>query len=109
MSNIPPAQFVQFLLVVGSHLGRLPQVLVKLLQGDLVVRALVLHHLHLPHHVVGALRGDGQLGDSVGQGGLGLHGLLLHQHDAPGQGSDVGLNLITRKVFLLQSVKKGDS
>merc|ERR1712184_5049 len=34
-----PAQLVQLLLVVRTHLGGCPQVLVQLLQGDLVVHA----------------------------------------------------------------------
>ena len=42
-----PAQLIQLLLVVWSHFCRLPQVLVQLLQGHLVVQALAFHNFHL--------------------------------------------------------------
>ena len=61
--------------------GDVPEVVVQLLQGDLVVHALGLDHLDLLQDVVGLLGGDGQLGDGVGQGLLRLLGFLLHQHD----------------------------
>merc|ERR1712060_643898 len=97
-----PAQLVQLLLVVRRHLGRLSQVLVQLLKGDLVVHALTLHNLYFLQNVVGLLGGHGQLGDSVGQGGLSLLGLLLHQHDPPGEGGNVTLHLLVQLVLLLK-------
>ena len=62
--------------------GDVPEVVVQLLQGDLVVHALGLDHLDLLQDVVSLLGGDGQLGDGVGQGLLRLLGFLLHQHDS---------------------------
>ena len=72
-----PAQLVQLLLVVRSHLGRLPQVLVVLFDGHLVVHALRLEDLHLFENVVCILGGCCQLGDSVGKVLLCLLGLLV--------------------------------
>ena len=40
-------QLIQLLLVVGGHLGGGAQIFVILLNGDLVVHALGLEHLHL--------------------------------------------------------------
>ena len=88
-----PGQLVKSLFVVAGHLGGAPQTLVQLLQGDFIVHAFVLHDLDLLEDLVSLLGGHGELGDGVGKVGLGLLGLLLHQHDPPGQGGDVGLNL----------------
>merc|ERR1719211_925711 len=89
------------LLVVRRHLCCLSQVLVQLLKGDLVVHALALHNLHLLQNIIGLLGGDSELGDGVGQGGLGLFGLLLHEHDPPGERGNVGLHLAVHLVLLL--------
>ena len=100
-----PAQLVQLLLVVRGHLGRLAQVVVQLLQRHLVVHALGLDDLDLLEDVVGLLGGDGQLGDGVGEGLLGLLGLLLHEHDAAGEGGNVRLHLLQVLLLLLQGLQ----
>merc|ERR1719200_52248 len=56
-----PAQLVKLLLVVDSHLDGGPQVLVKLLNGDLVVEASVLNDLDSLQDLVSVLGGDGEL------------------------------------------------
>merc|ERR1719225_545675 len=75
-----PAQLVQLLLVVSSHLDGGPQVLVQLLNGHLVVQASVLHNLDGLHDIVRRLGGDGELGDG-GTEGLGRLLVLLLHHD----------------------------
>ena len=99
-----PAQLVQLLLVVRGHLGGSPQIFVQLLNGDLVVHALGLENLDLLEDLIGLLGGQGQLGDSVGQVLLGLLGLLLHEHDATGQGGHIGLHLLEVLLLLLQGL-----
>merc|ERR1719225_518932 len=97
-----PAQLVQLLLVVSSHLDGGPQVLVQLLNGDLVVQASVLHNLDGLHDIVSRLGGDGELGDG-GTEGLGrLLVFLLHQHDPPGEGGHIALHLLELLLGLLQ-------
>ena len=64
---------------------------------------LPLNNLHLLQDIIGLLRGDGELGHGVGQGGLGLLGLLLHQHDPPGKSRNVGLHFPVTLVLLLVS------
>merc|ERR1740129_484830 len=97
-----PSELVKLLLVVRGHLGGLPQVFVVLLNGHLVVHALALEHLGLLEDAVGLLRLVGQSGDGVSQSLLGLLGLLLHEHDPPGQGRDVSLHLLVHLLLLLQ-------
>ena len=100
-----PRQFVELLLVVRGHLGCLPQVFVVLLDGDLVVHALRLEHLDLLEDVVGLLGGDSQLGDGGGEVLVRLLGLLLHQHDAAGEGGHVSLDLLQGLLLLLEGLR----
>ena len=102
-----PGQLVKSLFVVAGHLGGAPQTLVQLLQGDLITHALTLHNLDLLEDLIRILGGDGKLGDSVGQVCLGLLGLLLHQHDPPGQGGDVRLNFHEQLPLLLETLHSG--
>ena len=99
-----PAQLVQLLLVVGSHLDGGPEVLVQLLDGDIVVETGVLNHLDGLEHVVGGLGGHGQLGDGLAQLLGGLLVLLLHEHDPPGEGGDVALDLLELLLGLLEGL-----
>jgi len=96
-----PGQLIQLLLIVRGHLGGLPQVLVQLLKGDLVVHALALNNLDLLEDLIGLLGGQGELGDGGGEVDLGLLGFLLHQHDPTAEGSNVGLDLLVHLVLLL--------
>ena len=98
------SELVKLLLVVGGHLGGLPEVLVVLLDGHLVVHALALKHLGLLEDAVGLLGLVGEPSDSVGQGLLGLLGLLLHEHDPPGEGGHVSLHLLVHLLLLFQGL-----
>merc|ERR1712212_805709 len=97
-----PAQLVQLLLVVRGHLDGGPQVFVQLLNGDLVVEASVLNDLDGLHHIVGSLGGKSELGDGLAELLSRLLVLLLHEHDPPGQGRDVALDLLELLLCLLQ-------
>merc|ERR1712020_855829 len=95
-----PGQLIELLLIVRGHLGGLPQVLVQLLKGDLVVHALALNNLDLLEDLIGLLGGQGELGDGGGEVDLGLLGFLLHQHDPTAESSNVGLDLLVHLVLL---------
>merc|ERR1719288_657903 len=99
-----PGELVKLLLVVGGHLDGGSQVLVQLLDGDLVVEASVLNNLNGLHDVVGGLGGEGKLGDGLAQLLSGLLVLLLHEHDPPGEGGDVALNLLELLLSLLEGL-----
>ena len=88
----------------GGHLDGGPEVLVQLFDGDLVVEAGVLNHLDGLEHVVGGLGGHGQLGDGLAQLLGGLLVLLLHEHDPPGEGGDVALDLLELLLGLLEGL-----
>merc|ERR1711970_1609512 len=99
-----PGELVKLLLVVGGHLDGGPQVLVQLLNGDLVVEASVLNNLDGLHDIVGGLGGEGKLGDGLAQLLGGLLVLLLHEHDPPGEGGDVALDLLELLLSLLEGL-----
>merc|ERR1719297_651244 len=99
-----PGELVKLLLVVAGHLGGLPQVLVQLLNGDLVVHALALNNLDLLQDLIGLLGGQGKLGDGVGEVDLGLLGLLLHQHNSTAKSGNVGFHFFVHLVFLLKAL-----
>merc|ERR1719230_1670371 len=99
-----PGELVKLLLVVGRHLDGGSQVLVQLLDGDLVVEASVLNNLNGLHDVVGGLGGEGKLGDGLAQLLGGLLVLLLHEHDPPGEGGDVALDLLELLLGLLEGL-----
>merc|ERR1719288_45318 len=99
-----PGELVQLLLVVGGHLDGGPQVLVQLLNGDLVVEASVLNNLDGLHDIVGGLGGEGKLGDGLAQLLCGLLVLLLHEHDPPGEGGDIALDLLKLFLSLLEGL-----
>merc|ERR1719288_523871 len=99
-----PGELVKLLLVVGGHLDGGPQVLVQLLDGDLVVEASVLNNLNGLHDVVGGLGGEGKLGDGLAQLLCGLLVLLLHEHDPPGEGGDIALDLLKLFLSLLEGL-----
>merc|ERR1719297_758349 len=99
-----PGQLVELLLVVGGHLGSLPQVFVQLLDGDLVVHALALNNLDFLQDLIGLLGGQGKLGDGVGEVDLGLLGLLLHQHDPTAKSSNISFHLFVHFVLLLKAL-----
>ena len=44
-------------------------------------------------------------GDGVGEGLLRLLGLLLHEHDPPGEGGHVSLHLLVHLLLLLQRLR----
>merc|ERR1719230_1006729 len=97
-----PGELVKLLLVVGGHLDGGPQVLVQLLNGDLVVEASVLNNLDGLHDIVGGLGGEGKLGDGLAKLLGGHLVLLLHEHNPPGEGGDVALNLLELLLSLLE-------
>merc|ERR1712086_308392 len=101
-----PAQFIQLLLVVGSHLGGGPQVLVQLLKGDFIVHAGALDGLDLLEDVVSLLGGSGELGDGASKVLLRLLGLLLHEHDPTGKRTDIALHLPVHFVLFLQGLSR---
>merc|ERR1712228_177559 len=96
------AQLIKLLLIVNSHLDGRSEVLVKLLNGDLIVEAGVLNNLDSLEDLVSILGGDGKLGDSVAEGVSCLLVLLLHQHDSTGKSSNISLNLLVLLVSLLK-------
>merc|ERR1719427_469482 len=100
-----PGQLVQLLFVVASHLVSLPEVFVSLLQLDLIPHGLVLKVLDLLEDAVGLLGSQGQLGDSLCKSGIGLLGLLFHQHDTPGKSADLLLSVLEVLFLLLQRLE----
>merc|ERR1719288_43565 len=74
------------------------------LPGELVVEASVLNNLDGLHDIVGGLGGEGKLGDGLAQLLGGLLVLLLHEHDPPGEGGDIALDLLELLLSLLEGL-----
>merc|ERR1719348_1855166 len=102
LSSELPAELIQLLLIVVSHLDCGAEVLVQLLNGHLVVHAGGLDNLDSLEDVVSRLGGECELGDGGAEGVSGLLVLLLHEHDPPGKGGHVSLHFLELLLSLLQ-------
>merc|ERR1712008_115723 len=84
--------------------AKLPAQLIQLLKGDFIVHAGALDGLDLLEDVVSLLGGSGELGNGASKVLLRLLGLLLHEHDSTGKGSNIALYFPVHFVLLFQAL-----
>merc|ERR1719225_700028 len=96
-----PGQFIEFLFVVGCHLGGFSQVLVSLLNLNFIVHGFVLKVLDLLQDSISLFGGKSKFGDSLCQVAIGFLGLFLHEHDTTAQSTDLILSIFEVLLSLL--------
>merc|ERR1711997_991164 len=89
-----PGKLIQLLLIVACHFGGFSQVFVSLLNLNLIPHGLILKVFDLLQNTISLFGGHGKLGDSLGQVGVCLFGLFLHQHDTSSQSADLFLSIL---------------
>merc|ERR1719225_235096 len=100
-----PGQFIEFLFVVGCHLGGFSQVLVSLLNLNFIVHGFVLKVLDLLQDSISLFGGKSKFGDSLCQVTISFLCLFLHKHDTTAQSTDLILSIFEVLFSLLKSSK----
>merc|ERR1740129_2638203 len=101
LSQLRPLEASLELRLLNSEL---PAELIKLLNSDFIIKTSVLNNLDSLEDLVSVLGGDCKLGDGLAEVVSRLLVLLLHEHDPPGQGGHIGLDLLVLLVSLLKGL-----
>merc|ERR1719244_1804714 len=89
-----PAEFIELLLIVNSHLDSGPQILVELFKGDFIVHASTFNDLDSLEDIVSSLGSESKLGYSGAKVVSGFLVFLLHQHNPTSKSCNISLNFL---------------